>query len=63
MNFKIIADILTVPFEGDLVSDMDPSLKKAFRRAERKYFFFLSSLMLPLKSAESNVPDFLSGLD
>lgn len=40
MNFKIIVDILTVPFEGHLASDMDPSLKKAFRSAKRKYFFF-----------------------
>lgn len=30
MSFKIIADIQTVPFEGDFTGDMDPSLKKAF---------------------------------
>lgn len=40
MSFKIIAAILTVPFEGDFTSDMDPSLKKAFGRAEKKDFFF-----------------------
>lgn len=39
MSFKIIADILTVPFEGDFTSDMDPSSEKVFGKAEN-YFFF-----------------------
>lgn len=40
MSFKIIADILTVPFASDFTSDMDPSLKKALGKAEKNEGFF-----------------------
>lgn len=64
MSFKIIADILTMPFEGDFTGDMDPYLKKAFGRAEKKrLFFFFPALFNSSKSEELNTPNFLIGLD
>lgn len=35
MGFKIIAGILTLSYEGDFTAGMDPSLKKAFGKAEK----------------------------
>jgi len=60
MSFKIIADILTVPFEGDFNSDMDPSLKKVFGRAKKNNFFLSSQILL---SQRYSIPQiFSSGL-
>lgn len=69
MSFKIIADILTVPFEGDFTGDMDPSLKKAFGERweeKKKYIYRYIYIYIPSNGSELeklNTPKFIAGLD